>query len=205
MNIRRKLMRKLKLQVFMSIDGFIAASDDAKPNDAPSPEEPPGTGDEKLDAYLYSTIDSSDTILLGRKMSHEFISYWENIVYKQPDSPEYSIAKKLVDTPKIVFTKTLKESIWNNTKLATGDLVDDINQLKVQAGKDMIVYGGGGFVSSLIEAGLIDEFHLFINPNALGKGMPIFHKLSKPQNLKLISTSSFSNGVALLVYELKRD
>jgi dihydrofolate reductase len=199
-------MRKLKLQVFMSIDGFIAGLDGEDSDESPTAEQPPTSEtDEKMEQYLHSTIDSSDTILLGRKMTDEFISYWENVVNNQPDSPEFSIAKKLVDTPKIVFSKTLKSSSWNNTSLATGDLVDEINQLKVKQGKDMIVYGGGGFVSSLIKEGLIDEFHLFINPNALGQGMPIFHRLTKPQNLKLLSTSAFSNGVALLVYELKRD
>jgi dihydrofolate reductase len=110
-----------------------------------------------------------------------------------------------VDTPKVVFSKTLKKSSWNNTTLATGDLVDEINKLKNKNGKDMIVYGGGGFVSSLIKEGLIDEFHLFINPNALGQGMPIFNRLTKKQNLTLKSATAFSNGVALIFYELKRD
>jgi dihydrofolate reductase len=199
-------MRKLKLQVFMSIDGFIAGLEDENHNDSPTPEQPSTSEtDKKMEQYIHSTIDTSDTILLGRKMTNEFITYWENVVNNQPESSEFTLAKKLVDTPKIVFSKTLKESTWNNTTLATGDLVDEINQLKNKAGKDMIVYGGGGFVSSLIKEGLIDEFHLFINPNALGQGMPIFHRLTKPQNLNLRSAAAFSNGVALLVYELKRD
>ena len=199
-------MRKLKLQVFMSVDGFIAGLGGEDLADSPTAEQPPTSEtDEKMEQYLHSTIDTSDTILLGRKMTNEFITYWENVVNNQPESPEFSIAKKLVDTPKIVFSKTLKESSWNNTTLATGDLVVEINELKNKKGKDMIVYGGGGFVSSLIKEGLIDEFHLFINPNALGQGMPIFHRLTKPQNLNLLSATTFSNGVALLVYELKRD
>jgi dihydrofolate reductase len=196
-------MRKLKLQVFMSIDGFIAGEEHDEP---PTAEQPPTSEiDKKMDEYLNSTIDTSDTILLGRKMTDEFITYWESVVNNQPESPEFSLAKKLVDTPKIVFTKTLTKSSWNNTTLATGDLVDEVNKLKNKPGKDMIVYGGGGFVSSLIKEGLIDEFHLFINPNALGQGMPIFHRLTKQQNLKLLSATAFNNGVALLVYELKRD
>jgi dihydrofolate reductase len=199
-------MRKLKLQVFMSIDGFIAGVGGDDLNESPTAEQPPASEtDENMEQYLHSTIDTSDTILLGRKMTDEFITYWENVVNTQPESPEFSLAKKLVDTPKVVFSKTLKTSSWNNTTLATGDLVEEVNQLKNKPGKDMIVYGGGGFVSSLIKEGLIDEFHLFINPNALGQGMPIFHRLTKPQNLTLKSTTAFRNGVALLVYELKRD
>ena len=196
-------MRKLKLQVFMSVDGFIAGLGGEDRDDSPTPEQPPTSEtDEKMEQYLNSTLDTSDTILLGRKMTDGFITYWENVINNQPESPEFPIAKKLVDTPKIVFSKTLKKSLWNNTTLATGDLVDEINKLKNKEGKDLIVYGGGGFVSSLIKEGLIDEFHLFINPNALGQGMPIFNRLAKPQNLKLIAATTFSNGVVLLFYKL---
>jgi dihydrofolate reductase len=63
------------------------------------------------------------------------------------------------------------KSIWKNTELAKGDFVHAINQLKNQKVKDIIVYGGATFVSSLINVGLIDEFHLFVNPTALGNGM----------------------------------
>jgi len=198
-------MRKLKLQMFMSIDGFVAEVADKAPDESPTPEKPSESEtDPKLDQYIDSTISTSDTILLGRKMTDEFVTYWENVVNNHPESPEFSLAKKLVDTPKVVFTKTLKKSLWNNTTLATGDLVEEVNKLKNQPGKDIIVYGGGGFVSSLIKAGLIDEYHLFINPHALGQGMPIFNKLTKQFNLELKSATAFSNGVALLLYEPKR-
>ncbi len=92
----------------------------------------------------------------------------------QPDSLEFPLAKKLVDTPKIVFTKTLEKSNWDNTTLAKGNLTDEINTLKNQSGKDIIVYGGAGFVSSLIKGNLLDEYNFVVNPTALGKGMTIF-------------------------------
>ncbi|MCA0458275.1 MAG: dihydrofolate reductase family protein [Chloroflexi bacterium] len=197
-------MRKLKLQVFMSIDGFIAGLEGTAPDEQPEAEKPSANEpDEKLDQYIDGTISTSDTILLGRKMAGGFVTYWEDVVNNQPNSPEYPLAKKLVDTPKIVFSKTLTESTWNNTTLETGDLATAVNALKAKAGKDIIVYGGGGFVSSLIKADLIDEYHLFINPHALGQGMPIFHKLTKQFNLKLKSASAFKNDIALLVYERK--
>jgi dihydrofolate reductase len=192
--------------MFMSIDGFVAALEDKALDESPTPEKPSESEtDPKLDQYIDSTISTSDTILLGRKMTNDFVTYWESIANNHPESPEFPLAKKLVDTPKVVFSKTLKKSTWNNTTLATGDLVDEVNKLKNQPGKDIIVYGGGGFVSSLIKEGLIDEYHLFINPHALGQGMPIFNKLTKQFNLKLKSATAFSNGVALLLYEPKRD
>lgn len=198
-------MRKLKLQMFMSLDGFVA-SEGENPDESPTPEkEPTSAGDEKLDQYIFSTIDSSDTILLGRKTVDEFVTYWEDVANNHPEDPQHALARNLADTPKVVFTKTLKESTWNNTTLATGDLVEEVNKLKNQPGKDIIVYGGGGFVSSLIKEDLIDEYYLFINPNALGHGMPIFNKLTKPLNLSLKSATAYSNGVVLLLYERKRN
>jgi dihydrofolate reductase len=199
-------MRKLKLQVFMSVDGYVGSLDgEAEGGEVESDDSTTSEINEQLEQYLHSTIDTSDTILLGRKMTNEFMTYWENIANNLPHHPEFTLAKKLVDTPKVVFSKTLKQSSWNNTTLATGDLVDEINQLKNKPGKDIIVYGGAGFVSSLIKEGLIDEYHLFINPNALGQGLPIFNRLTKPLNLTLKAATAYSDGVVGLLYEHKRD
>ena len=96
-------------------------------------------------------------------MTDGFVSYWSDLLNK-PDDPFYEFAKKMIETPKVVFTKTLKKSRWANTDIATDELTEEIIKLKSQNGKDIIVYGGASFDSSLIKEGLIDEFHLFINP-----------------------------------------
>jgi dihydrofolate reductase len=103
-----------------------------------------------------------------------------------------------------VFSKTLENAEWENTKLNKGDSVQEITQLKKQPGKDIIVYGGGSFVSSLIMAGLIDEYSLFVNPVALGKGMTIFNNLEDKLNLTLVKSKAFDCGIVLLCYEPKR-
>jgi dihydrofolate reductase len=69
----------------------------------------------------------------------------------KPDDPFYEFAKKMIQTPKVVFTKTLKKSRWANTDIATGELTEEIIKLKSQNGKDIIVYGGASFDSSLIK------------------------------------------------------
>ena len=92
----------------------------------------------------------------------------------------------MIETPKVVFTKTLKKSQWANTDIATGDLMEEIMNLKTQNGKDIIVYGGASFDSSLIKEGLIDDFYLFINPLAIGKGMTIFKDLNEIQKFVLL-------------------
>ena len=105
---------------------------------------------------------------------------------------------------KIVFTKTLEKSEWKNTELAKGNLIEEVNKLKNQSGKDIIVYGGTSFVSELIRVGLIDEFHFFLNPVALGKnGVSVFDKLDSYRQLKLKKSITFDCGIVLLNYELK--
>ena len=77
----------------------------------------------------------------------------------------------MIETPKVVFTKTLDKSDWPNTDIATGDFRDEITKLKNPDGGDIIVYGGASFDSSLIrEKKLIDEFYLFVNPIVMGSG-----------------------------------
>lgn len=123
-------MRKLKLQMDITIDGFVAG---------PNGELDWMTfdwEDKKLVQYLNSVIDSSDTLLMGRKMTDEFVNYWSNAL-KNPKSPEYAFAKKMIDVPKVVFTRTLDESRWPNTVLAKGDIVEEVNKLKNRPGKEL--------------------------------------------------------------------
>ena len=148
-------------------------------------------------------MKSFDTILLGRKMTDLFISFWSDVIGK-PDDPWYEFAKKMIETPKVVFTKTLNKSKWINTDLATGDLTDEIIKLKSRDGKDMIVYGGASFDSSLIKLGLIDEFLLFINPVAIGNGMTIFRDLNEIQKFNMVKSIAFDCGIVLLHYEARK-
>ncbi len=189
-------LRKLKLQVEMSIDGCIAG-----PNDE---MDWLVLDDDELNEYVNELTDTVGTIILGRKMTDVFISYWSDVMSK-PDEPWNAFAKKMIEIPKVVFTKTLSKSEWINTDVATGDLKDEITKLKSQNGKDIIVYGGASFDSSLIKEKLIDEFYLFINPFLMGTGKTIFKGLKEIQKLTLIESIAFESGVVLLHYEVKRN
>ena len=185
-------VRKVKLQMQMTINGFVAG-----PNG-----ELDWMGwdwDDELEQYAGELNEPVDTILLGRKMVDGFISHWTNVA-NEPNDPEYDFGKKMVDTPKVVFTKTLKKSEWENTNIAAGNLTDEIGRLTSQNGKDIIVYGGANFVSSLITFSLIDEYHLFVNPVALNNGMTIFGDIMAKHNLTLVKATTFSCGIVVLNY-----
>jgi dihydrofolate reductase len=188
-------MRKLILQMQTSLDGFVSTG----PND----EQTWVTWDlDGIKQYVLDLFDRTDTIIMGRKLAIDYIPFWQDTITK-PDDPMIEFAKRIVAAKKIVFTKTLDKSTWDNTELAKGNLVDEIQKLKNQAGKDIVVYGGSSFVSALIKDGLIDEFQFYINPVALGKGVHIFDRLENFKQLKLKKSITFDSGIILLTYESK--
>lgn len=155
---------------------------------------------DEIKKYVLDLLDTTDTILIGRKLAMDYIPYWQD-TFTKPDDPMYEAAKRIVNAKKIVFTKTLDKPEWNNTELAKGNLADEIKNLKNQNGKDIIVYGGSSFVSSLIGKGLIDELHLFVNPVALGRGVPIFDQLENFRQMKLNRSITYNCGIVMLNYE----
>ena len=180
----------------MSVDGCIAG-----PNG--EMDWMVGLLDDELLKYVSKITESVDTILLGRKMTDVFISFWLDMMNK-PDDPWNAFAKRMIEIAKVVFTKTLNKSKWINTDIATGDLIEEVSKIKSQNGRDIVVYGGSSFDSSLIKEKLIDEFYLFINPVAIGNGMTIFKDLNEIQKYYLIESKVFESGIVLLRYEPKR-
>jgi len=162
-------MRKLKLQVQISIDGYIAGVNGEM-------DWITWSLDNAILKYISDLNKDIDCILLGRVLAEGFIPHWKMEAtdptkkrdFVKEMSEQYDFAKKMHETKKVVFTKSLKNSEWENTVLATGDLATEINTLKNQHGGDIVAYGGAAFVSSLIKTGLIDEFHLFVNPVSIG-------------------------------------
>jgi dihydrofolate reductase len=181
-------MRKLKLQMSITVDGFVADANGK--NDFLT-----GVDDKvmEIDSHL---VDTSDTILMGRKMADEFVTYWEAIAAK-PGDPWHDFAQKMVRTQKIVFSHSVKNVKGQNIRVENGPLVETVNALKNQPGKDLLVYGGVTFVKSLIENKLIDEYHLLINPVAIGTGKGIFPDRT---GLSLVKSVSSPKGTVINSY-----
>ncbi|NLR58337.1 dihydrofolate reductase [Chitinophaga polysaccharea] len=184
-------MRKLKLQMQMTIDGFVAG---------PNGEQdwvwlagPDEVGFQKI----IELAESSDTILLGRKMTREFIDHWEDMVDHQPDHPAQPLAQLIVNMRKITFSHTETDITGRNLEVENGDLATAIKALKKEPGKDILVYGGAGFVTSLIDHDLVDEYFIISNPVAIGSGLTIF---KERKVLKLESSLPFKNGKVLNKY-----
>ena len=187
-------MRKLKLQIQVSLDGFNSTG----PNDE---QKWVTWAWDEIKQYVLDLADSADTEIIGRKLAVDYIPYWLDTLTK-PNDPMYELSKIKARQKKIVFTKTLEHSEWKNTVLAKGNLVNEVSKIKNKSGKDIIVYGGSSFVSALVKENLIDEFHLFVNPVALGKGVSIFNQLDNWQQLKLRKSTTCDCGIVIQHYDL---
>jgi len=194
-------MRKLKLEMQVSADGFAADSEG-------------GTGwmvwnwspewawDERLREYHKALTTSSDCILLSRAMAEEgFIGHWENVA-RNPADPQYAFAQPVTRMRKVVFSRRLRQSPWPRTELAQGGLKAAVDALKREPGKDILAYGGPTFASSLLAAGLIDELHIFQNPTFLGTGRPMFGDLRQAMPTRLERALPFDCGVTVLHYAI---
>lgn len=187
-------MRKLRLQMQVSTDGMVAAQ----------------TGhahfhwDEEVKQYSIANAANVGCILLGRKTAMGFIPHWK-LAAANPKDAEYEFGALITAIPKVVFSRTLEKSEWPNATVASGEIVDQVNQLKRQAGKDMLAYGGSSFVASLVEHNLIDEYHLLVNPVFVGSGPTISKGLKDSLRLTLVTNRAFSCGTVLLCYKPFRD
>ena len=177
-------MRRLKLQTQITLDGFMAGPNGEM--DWISTAWSDDTG-----AYIKDIMSSVDTIVLGRKLAEGFIPAWESRPEGEPDEA----IDWMINTPKVVISRTLETSPWNNATVANGDLVETISTLKAQQGGDLIAYGGGELVASLVAADLIDELHLFVNPTAICSGMPFFGSPGEYKRFTPVRTTPFTCGM----------
>ena len=171
-------MRKLKLQMNILLDN---------------------QWDSGMSAFSIDNLNNADCILHGRKTGEGFIPYWTE-VSNNPNDGEHKLGKRFSEIPNAIFSNTLKESKWANTTIINGDLEQAIKALKAKEGKDIIVYGGDSFVSSLIHHDLIDEYYILANPTALGNGQHSFNPLKNELELKLVRCKPFACGAVLLHY-----
>jgi dihydrofolate reductase len=183
-------MRKLIVSNLVSLDGFISGSNgeiDWFVNIA----------DKEFESYSINLINSIDTMLFGRVTYQLMESYWPTATTATDDQ---RIIDAMNNSNKIVFSKTLEKVDWKNARLIKGKMVEEVKKLKDQPGKNMIIYGSGSIVSTLTQAGLIDDCRIFVAPIILGSGKPLFKDIKSKFVLKLVDSRAFTSGLFLLHY-----
>jgi dihydrofolate reductase len=185
-------MRKLIFFMHASLDGFVAGL---------KGEMNWIKVDNEIFDFVGTMTDQADSALYGRVTYQMMENYWPE-AGKKPNASKHDIehSKWYNAVSKIVLSKTMKETGLNNTKVISENLSDDINKIKHQDGKNILIFGSPSASNSLLHKGLIDEFWIFVNPIILGKGMPLFKDVSESIKLSLLETKTFGNGVIALHY-----
>jgi dihydrofolate reductase len=186
LRMKGHVVRKLVVQMDVSLDGLVARRGRLGAGGWGVPPEDPALKARKLD-----WIREADRHLMGRTTYLEMAGFWPT------SDDEY--AAPMNDLPKVVFSRTLTKADWPQSTIASGDLADEIGALKREPGKDMIAWGGATFVQSLTRLGLVDEYRLAIQPVALGDGLALFAGLTAPFVLDLIEARAYG-GAVLHVY-----
>jgi len=179
-------MRRLILQTSVSIDGYVAALDNSHPWSEGRED------DEDFKRWILESVWAAGAHLMGRVTYEEMAAFWPT------STSEY--ARPMNEIPKIVFSKTLQHAHWAGTRIARGELNEEIARFKGEPGNDLIAYGGATFDQALSRLGLVDEYRLIIQPAALGAGLPLFRDLAAPLHLELIEATTYAKGVAIHVY-----
>jgi dihydrofolate reductase len=185
-------MRKLVVSMNVSLDGYMSG-----PNCELDWHFKSWT--KEMGIVLCEQLSQADTILLGRITYTGMAKYWQGR-YEDPgcSAEDFAFASMMNSYSKVVVSKTISTAQWGNTTLVKRNIVGAVGKLKQQPGKDIIIYGSGKLVASLIE--LVDEFRLWLHPVVLGSGKPLFREVFQQLNLRLISTERFNTGVVVLVY-----
>lgn len=156
--------------------------------------------DDEFNKFGMEQAKSFGTIIFGRTTYELFEDYWPNAL-KDPktSSDDRQIAQTIEDATKIVFSKTLKEVSWNNSKVFSEINPNNVNAWKEKEGRDAVIFGSGTIVQQFTKLGLIDEYRILINPVILGKGKSLFENADM-QELELTNTKVFKNGNVLATY-----
>ena len=181
-------MRRLVVTQNMTVDGSIEMLGDWF--------DPQGQGDTRdLTAEMHRQDDESDALLLGRQTFTDFRGYWRDLT-----GDTTGISASLSDQRKYVVSRTLTDPEWQNSTVLSGDPVSEIRTLKEQPGKDIVIAGSITLTHAAIEAGLVDEYRLFVYPAAQGGGRRLVPDGTPLPDLRLIETKPFASGVVLVRY-----
>ena len=179
-------MRKVIAAINMTVDGFCDHT-------AVNP-------DEEIHRHYADLLRNAGVVLYGR-ITYQLMEYWRTLAENPSGEKAMDDFALVMDTtPKIVFSRTLKNVDWKSARLATRNLEEEVLELKQQAGKGIFV-GSPSLIVALAKLNLIDEYQLCVHPVVTGNGLPLFKDTTGRIVLKLINTKRFSGGAVILCYE----
>lgn len=179
-------MKKVVAAMNMTIDGFC--------------DHTHGIPDEEIHQHYAHLLRSADTALYGR-ITYQLMEYWRTVLEKPTgDKATDDFAVAIDNTPKLVFSRTLKNVDWKSARLANKDPEQEVLELKRQSGKDVFVCSPS-LIVALTKRNLIDEYQLCIHPVIAGSGLPLFKSISENIILNLVNTKTFSSGAIILYYQ----
>jgi|SRR6478609_6741794 len=181
-------MGKVIFQMIVSLDGYY---------EGPGKEIDWHVVDEKFNEYSIDMLNNTEVLVYGRATYQIMQAFWP-LPEAVKNFPQ--VAGLMNGLPKVVFSKTLQKTDWQNTRLAKGTLEEEIVKLKKESVKNIMI-GGSDLAISISELGLIDEYRIIVAPIVLSSGKPIFHGIKERLPLKLIQSTTFSSGNMLLCYE----
>jgi dihydrofolate reductase len=185
-------MRKLIVFNHVSLDGYFVDSN-GDMSWAKADHQ-----DAEWDAFVAGNASGGGVLVFGRVTYDLMAGFWPTpfAIESMP-----AVAAGMNNMPKVVFSRTLDHASWNNTTLVKGDLAAEMRKMKQASGENMAILGSGSIVSQLAQEGLIDEYHIVMNPVVLGNGRTMFDGVKEKLRLKLTKTRAFGNGNVLLCYE----
>jgi dihydrofolate reductase len=181
-------MGRLILSINTSLDGFV------------DHELFAATADDELHDFFSGLLDITAIEVFGRITYQLMEAYWPR-AHEDPHATKSTLrfADKLNAIPKVVFSRTLLKTEWNNARLATADMVDEVASLRLRSGGN-IALGGISIAQQFMRLGLIEEYWLVVHPIVAGNGKRLFPGMSEKTDLKLVDTRVFRSGVAVLHY-----
>lgn len=181
-------MRKIVVSEFITLDGVIEAPDQWSFN----------FWSEESAKFKLDELKAGDALLLGRVTYQGFAAAWPSM------TDDDGFADRMNGLPKHVVSTTLDEVEWNNSRLIKENIAATVTELKQQPGQDILVFGSGQLVQSLMEHNLVDEFRLMMFPVVLGSGKRLFQETGRTA-LKRTHMRTFGSGVVVLTYQPARN
>ena len=183
-------MRDVIVSLFASLDGFATDSDEKMDWVMSRMGQDPGLQEASL-----AQVMAAGTLVYGRSTYATMAAAWPN------NEDEAGFADQMNSLPKVVFSKTLRTAEWNNSTIDRSDPPAGVARLKAEPGGDILIYGSLTVVGSLMNAGLVDRFRLWVHPVILGDagGRRVGEGYQR-HDLSVADTRTFASGVVLLDY-----